>query len=74
VFAKTHPHFRDVFIEIVRIQYRDEKRVKAKIRWWNRGYKGLNPYAISGIETFTFTNEKWNELINVEIEYDRQEV
>lgn len=58
----THPAFKDVFIEVVRIQYQDAKRVKAKIIWWNRSQTG-KPFTISQVETREFTRAKWKEFI-----------
>lgn len=60
----THPRFRDVFIEAIRVVYRDEKRVKVKIRWWNRSHDGRNPFPISNVETMEFSPEKWNEFVS----------
>lgn len=36
----THEKFMDVAIEILKVQYQDEKRAKLKIHWWNRGWVG----------------------------------
>lgn len=64
----SHPKFRDVFIEIVKITYRDNKRVKCKIRWWNKGCTG-NPWLLfPESHNYEFTLEKWNEFILYEPE------
>lgn len=59
----THPNFMDVFIEVVRIQYQDGKRVHAKIIWWNKSYNGLNPFPLHQMpDTLKVTREKWKEF------------
>lgn len=40
-----HERFMDVFIEVLRVQYRDAKRIRLRVRWWNRGASG-NPFPI----------------------------
>lgn len=39
----VHEDFMDVFIEVVKVQYSDPKRVKLKIHWWVLGWVG-KPY------------------------------
>ncbi len=59
----THPRFMDIYMEIVKVVYRDEKRVKAKVLWWNKGYTG-NPWLLFDRPTVEeFPIEKWNEFI-----------
>jgi len=41
----THKRFRDVFIEVSRVQYQDHKRSKLKIVWWNKNPCG-RPFRI----------------------------
>ena len=36
----VHEDFMDVFIEVVKVQYADAKRIKLKIFWWNLGWTG----------------------------------
>jgi hypothetical protein len=61
----THPRFMDVFIEVVKITYSDEKRVKCKIRWWNGGYRGQNPFPLWVTpENHEFTREKYKEFVS----------
>ena len=60
----THPQFRDILMEVVKITYRDEKRVKAKVNWWNRGFDGTSPWPLfAEPETREFTLAKWREFI-----------
>lgn len=40
-----HENAMDVCIEIIKVQYGDQKRTKFKVRWWNLGYTG-NPWLI----------------------------
>lgn len=40
-----HENGMDVCIEVLKVQYRDSKRVILKARWWNLGYTG-NPWVI----------------------------
>ena len=69
-----HKHAMDVFIEVVRLQYRDMKRTRLKIRWWNLGYVG-NPYCISSkIETVTIKTTdlaNWHQLTNRQLNTPR---
>lgn len=39
----THEKFMDVFFEVIKVQYTDEKRAKLRGFWWNLGWCG-NPY------------------------------
>ncbi len=41
----THDRFMDVFIEVLRVQYRGPKYTKLKIRWWNKSQSN-NPFII----------------------------
>jgi hypothetical protein len=40
-----HEAAMDVFIEILKPQYQDEKRFKGRVRYWNLGFTG-NPWVI----------------------------
>lgn len=35
-----HKAFRDVYIEIINPQYKDEKKFKGRVNWWNLGFTG----------------------------------
>lgn len=38
-----HKNAMDCYIEILKVQYQDSKRIKARVRWWVLGYTG-NPW------------------------------
>lgn len=40
-----HKNCMDVCIEILKIQFRNDKKLKARVTWWNLGYTG-NPWVI----------------------------
>jgi len=67
----THQRFMDVFIEIIRVTYKDDKRVKGKLVWWNRSQTGC-PFVISTMQNFEFTREKWNEFVPYKEGYEGQ--
>lgn len=59
-----HENSMDVFIEIISIKYRDNKRMKFKGRYWNLGYSGT-PWLISIDLNFTILTEdftKWKKI------------
>lgn len=60
-----HENGMDCCIEVLRIQYSDQKRVKVKARWWNLGYTG-NPWLIDPkIETIELKRAdlpKWHNI------------
>lgn len=35
-----HERSMDLVMEVLKTQYRDEKRIKVKVRWWNLGWTG----------------------------------
>lgn len=41
----TNDTFMDVFVQFLRVSYQDSKRIKVKVRWWNRGYT-RNPWPL----------------------------
>ena len=47
----------DVLADI-KIVYRDDKRVKVKIAWWNKGYTG-NPWSLGVITKHEISLEKF---------------
>ena len=55
-----HEAAKDVFIEIMKIQYADDKRVKAKVNIWNLGFTG-NPWVILGNQNVVFDTSRLNE-------------
>lgn len=36
----THVNFKDVFFEVIKVQYADQKRAKLRGYWWNLGWTG----------------------------------
>lgn len=56
----THPRFMDVMFQ-AHLRYRDDKRVKLRITWWNKGQCG-EPYPLGISENITITPEKWREF------------
>lgn len=66
----VHDNTMDVFIEVTRMPYRDAKRVRLKVRWWNFGYVG-KPYLISNSEqSITIAAEdiaKWKRLTQAQM-------
>ncbi len=59
-----HERFMDVFIEVVKVRYQDEKRARLKIIWWNKGWTG-NPMPISPIEKLHITDfNGWKQCKN----------
>ena len=64
-----HKDAMDVCMEVVRIPYRDNKRYRLKIRWWNLGYTG-NPWLLDPMLfslTIFKTDAHWiyiNNLMN----------
>lgn len=71
-----HTNAMDVFIEVVRIQYQDNKRLKLKVRWWNLGYVG-RPYCITyrpDTVTINFRDQfKWLPLTVSQLETIRKQ-
>lgn len=57
-----HKAFKDVFIEILRVQYVDEKRTKARVIWWNMGYVG-EPYMIHRNEPIIIKKEQYENWV-----------
>lgn len=50
----VHKNFMDVAIEVVKIQYRNDRRTKLKIRWYNRGWVG-QPFELYGMRPTTIS-------------------
>jgi len=61
-----HKNAMDVCIEVLKVQYQDDKRIKLKVRWWNLGYAG-EPYALFGDSTdkLTLSKDNWLEWVNI---------
>lgn len=59
----THTGFRDVFMEVVRIDVQNKKIAKMKVIWWNLGWIG-KPFLIDieSIRIKDFNN--WSKLTN----------
>lgn len=61
-----HERFMDVFIEVLKVQYQDEKRAKMIVVWWNKGWEG-NPWPISLRTRLKITNFKgWRQVKNTQ--------
>lgn len=61
-----HKNAMDVCIEVLKVQYQDDKRIKLKVRWWNLGYVG-EPYTLFGDSTdrLTLSKDNWLEWVNI---------
>jgi len=61
----THEKFKDVFVNILRVQYRGPKYTKVRVEWWNKNgmptrYAGLiKPYPIGITETIKIRTEDY---------------
>lgn len=62
-----HENGMDCCIEVIRVQYSDQKRIIVKARWWNLGYTG-NPWLIDPrVETIKLNRQdlsKWHNITN----------
>lgn len=58
----THPQFKDIFIELLAVQYRDDDRIKIKVRYWNKSQTG-NPFCLHLTNKLTLTPQKWREFV-----------
>jgi hypothetical protein len=57
----VHHKFKDVFIEVCKIQYTGPTYRKMKVRWWNIGFTG-NPWCLdSRPQIIKIENKKWNQ-------------
>lgn len=61
--AYKHENCTDSFIEVIKIQYYDEKRVKARVLWWTQGQTKCWP--TGHVETIEIQRQdlpKWKEF------------
>lgn len=59
-----HANAMDCCIEIIKVQYRDSKRIKARVRWWNLGFTG-NAWVLrfnDPIEISTSELPNWKQI------------
>jgi len=64
----VHERFMDCFIEITKISYQDDKRIKCKALWWNLGFVG-QPYQITfQPKTITILKEDLKSWKRVSVE------
>lgn len=53
----------DLAIEVLKTQYRDEKRIKVKVQWWNLGWTDqVYPFKREKIEIKVEDIKKWKPL------------
>lgn len=52
-----HRNAMDLCIQVLKIQYRDSRRIKLKVRWWNLGYTG-NPWPLE-MERIEIKTSDW---------------
>jgi hypothetical protein len=67
----THEKFSDVFIRVLKVQYRDHKRTKLKIEWWARGCH--EPYCLQIKDKLVINREdydKWHWVEEMEMLFD----
>jgi hypothetical protein len=58
-----HERFMDVVMEVLKCGYKDHKRVKVRVMWWNRGQSGKAfPLYIVKSYTIALPLDKWNYL------------
>ncbi len=57
-----HKESMDCFIEILRVQYQDSKRVRARVRWWCLGFTG-NPWPIRENDPIVIDASQFNNWI-----------
>lgn len=56
----VHDKFLDVFVEVLRTTYRNPHYRRIKVRWWNSGFDGSQPWRIpSPIQTIKVLNKDW---------------
>lgn len=58
--AWVHENFMDIFVDVIRVQYRGPKYVLCRIMWCNKGYMGT-PWIIDGPRTIKIMNEDMNK-------------
>lgn len=68
----THPAFKDVYC-FVKVQYKDAKRVKVKLSWWNWGYVG-KPFDTKITTKHTLTPDKFREFIPIAPHFKNRKV
>lgn len=57
----VHERFMDVFVEVLKVQYRGPDYRKIKVRWWNYGYDGSNPWCVyNKPQVIQVNNNDWN--------------
>jgi len=61
-----HSQFRDIFIEILRVNYVYSDKIKLKIRYWNLGYTG-KPYAIYDVQEYVILAEEYKDWIQLNL-------
>lgn len=60
-----HENCLDACIEVLKMQYRDDKRIILKARWWTLGYTG-NPWVLNyNFQTIKIKLSDWNKWHNI---------
>lgn len=57
----VHERFMDVFVEVLKVQYKGPKYMKIKVHWWNYGYDGSNTWCVDNKpQVLKIDNKDWN--------------
>lgn len=59
-----HKNNVDVFIEVIKVQYRDAKRIKARVNFYNQGYTN-NPWIILHNQPIIIVAEQFTNWVEI---------